>query len=87
MSQNSKDCIGTPYYLRYGESVCQCVAIGISDDGIHDETYECKKCRKCCADEPMMTERNSNYEDKGTCLECVLKSGTSIEEIAEIYNR
>lgn len=83
----TEDNNGQPYYLRSGESVCQCVAVGISDDGIHDETYECKECRKCCADEPMMSERNSSYEDKGTCLECVLKSGTSIEEIVEVFNR
>ena len=75
-----------PYYLRENETTCQCVAIGISDDGEHEEQYECRECRKCCADEPMFSQRNDAYEDKATCLECVLKSGTTIEEIAGLFN-
>jgi hypothetical protein len=75
-----------PYYLRDNEEICQCVAIGISDDCVHDERYECKVCNKCCADEPMLSERNDAYEDKSTCLQCVLKDKeTTLEDIAGLY--
>jgi hypothetical protein len=30
---------------------------------IHDERYECEICSNCCADEPMLFERNDTYED------------------------
>jgi len=74
------------YFLRENESVCQCVAIGISDDGIHDESYECKVCKKCCADEPMLKESWESYGEKGTCVTCCLNNGTSLEEIAGVVN-
>lgn len=76
-----------PYYLRENESICQCVAIGISDDDIHDERYECEICRKCCADEPMLKESYLMYDDKSTCMECVLKDGkVIIDDIAVLYS-
>lgn len=72
-----------PYYLRENEEVCQCVTSGLEDE--HDEKYECRECNKCCADEPMASQRCDAYEDKATCVQCMLNEGTTIDEIQAVF--
>ena len=76
-----------PYYLRDGETVCQCVLSGLEEE--HDERYECRVCRKCCGDEPTLARSFDTYDDKGCCIPCSLEEDKdlTIEEVAEIFNR
>lgn len=76
-----------PYYLRDNEDDCQCRTTGLEER--HEENHECRVCRKCCADEPMLAEHNDTYEDKGTCIECAMKEDPdlTIEEVAGVLSR
>ena len=76
-----------PYYLRDDEDDCQCVRMGLSER--HDELYECRKCRKCCADECSLKESFQSYDDQGICIPCFMEENPeiSIEEIAGIVSQ
>ena len=76
-----------PYYLRDNEKDCQCVASGLEES--HNEMYECRKCRKCCGDEPTLKDGNDTYEDKGICVQCAMEEDPdlTIEEVVGILSR
>lgn len=49
------------------EKHCQC------ESEYHLEMYECKVCNKCCFGDLLYQGNYQTYEEKGTCLDCVLK--------------
>lgn len=46
--------------------------------------YECRVCGKCCFDDLTLAEPNDSYEDKGTCVQCALNDGLTVEELVSI---
>ena len=74
------------YYLRKNEKQCQCVTSGMEEE--HNEMYECRECRKCCADEMTLANNWDTYEDKGICIQCTMdKEGLTVEELVAISNK